>query len=193
MACLRVCSSWSYLLPLLGLWLLLDSTATVTLQRLPGLGSFPVPSSVSQVTSHCLLWELVLARGANLSLEVSCVLVDLPTSGLVLDPVFHITFFAFFSLFMSSCLFFIIFSHISIYISFIASIRESLLRYLSRSYCFFLSHRSMPILRLLYPLATSSRPRGKGVKICPSAGLSVALGISTSTDLNVGTGKLTCA
>ena len=205
MACLRVCSAlrseWSfsslgsrsYHLPLVALRLMLDSAVTVILQRFLGLGSFTVPSSVSRVTSHCLLWELVRVRGANLSLKVSCVLGDLPTSGLVLDPVFHITFFAFFSLFMSSCLFFIIFSHISIYISFIASIRESLLRYLSRSYCFFLSHRSMPILRLLYHLATSSRPRGKGVKICPSAGLSVALGISTSTNIDVGTGKLTCA
>ena len=75
MACLWVCSffvSWSYLLSLLGLWLSLDSTATVTLQRLPGLGSFPVPSSVSQVTSHCLLWELVLARGESLARGVLC-------------------------------------------------------------------------------------------------------------------------
>ena len=161
MACLWVCSffvSWSYLLSLLGLWLSLDSTATVTLQRLPGLGSFPVPSSVSQVTSHCLLWELVWVRDANLSLKVSCVLGDLPTSGLVLPPVFHILSFIFFSLSISSCLSLIISCHISISISFITPIRDSFLRYLFRPCSLFLSHRSMSILRLLYPLATSSRP-----------------------------------
>ena len=206
MACLRVCStvcsewsssssfvSWHHPLPLVALWLMLDSTITVTPQRLLELGSRPVPSSVSWVTSHSLLGGLVRARGTNLSLKVSCVLVDLPTSGLVLPPAFHILSFIFFSLSMSSCLSLIISCHISISISFITPIRDSFLRYLFRSCSLFLSHRSMAILRLLYPLATSSRPRGKGVKIRPSAGLSVALGISTSTDLNVGTGKLTCA
>ena len=51
----------------------------------------------------------------------------------------------------------------------------------------------LSLQQLLYPVATSSRPRGKGVKNRPSAGLFVALGMSTSTDINVGTGKLTCA
>ena len=43
------------------------------------------------------------------------------------------------------------------------------------------------------PSRPSSRPRGKGVKNRPGAGLSVALGISTCTDISVGMGKLTCA
>ena len=38
----------------------------------------------------------------------------------------------------------------------------------------------------------TSRPRGKGVKNRPGAGLSVALGISTCPDVDVRTGKLTC-
>ena len=42
------------------------------------------------------------------------------------------------------------------------------------------------------PSRPSSRPRGKGVKNRPGAGLSVALGISTCTNLSVGAGKLTC-
>ena len=82
---------------------MLDSP--VVLQRRLGLGSFPVLSAVSRVTSPCLLWELAWAHGPNLSLEVSCVLVDLPTSGLVPLPVFHISFFIF-SFSMASCLFF---------------------------------------------------------------------------------------
>ena len=126
---------------------MLDSP--VVLQRRLGLRSFPVPSSVSRVTSHCLLWELARARGPNLSLEVSCVLLDLPTSGLVLLPVFHILSFIFFSLSMSSCLSLIISCHISISISFITPIRDSFLRYLFRSCSLFLSHRSMSILQLL--------------------------------------------
>ena len=77
----------------------------VTIQGFLYLGSCPVASCVSWATGRCLLWELVLARGANLSLELSCVLVDLPTSGLVLPPVFHISFFIF-SFSMPSCLFF---------------------------------------------------------------------------------------